>query len=306
MISKIPMIRKEELIGALPLATEYTEIKIPKRRGGYRTLLVPSPELKKIQGKILRYLRKIFDQGWLGIYGLRSGSYIDHAKTHSGSRFIFFFDLEDAFPSVDVSELRKILINRFIHKRIYALEAREFTDLILQLTTFNQTIPQGAPTSPFLFWLMLNESGLFEKLKLHSSLPRGYKISCYSDGFCISGRKLLRFETKEKIFKCLEEFGFRVNPKKVHQFDCRQGAPLICGIRVDGKGRISLPKKKIRKWRGIIHRASFNTGPEMMKKIEGFIASLRPIYGERLPPQIEKPYLIFEISTKQTRLTNWM
>jgi hypothetical protein len=300
------MISKEELIKALPLAGQYTETKIPKRRGGFRTLLIPSPELKRIQRKILRFLKEIFPVEYENIYGLLSGSYIEHAKCHSDSCWIFSFDLKDAFPSVDISKLRKIIYERirfisFIEEKspLHLLtepEIWELSNLLIQLTTFNQTLPQGAPTSPFLFYLAITQSGLLEKVE--KLLPQKWKISCYIDGFVISGPKPLNLETKEKIFKTIEEFGFRINQKKIYQFDCRQGAPLICGIRVDGKGRISLPKKKIKKWRGIIHRAILETDPFTIEyltgKVEGFISSIRPIYGENLPPQIEKPYQLFQ------------
>jgi hypothetical protein len=304
------MISKEELIKALPLAEQYTEIKIPKRRGGFRTLLIPSPQLKRIQRKILRFLKKIFPVEQEGIFGLLSGSYIEHAKRHSDSRWIFSFDLKDAFPSVDISKLRQIIYGRIqlisvIEKKsplhhLIEPEIWELSNLLIQLTTFNQTLPQGAPSSPFLFYLTITQSGLLEKIQ--KLLPREWKISCYVDGFVISGPKPLNSETKEKIFKTIEEFGFKVNSEKIRQFDCRQGAPLITGIRVDGKGKISLPKKKIRKWRGIIHQAVLETDPcaktDLGLKIEGFIASLRPIYGEKLPPQIEKPYLLFKSQHK--------
>jgi hypothetical protein len=304
------MISKEELIKALPLAGQYTEIKIPKKRGGYRTLLIPSPELKRIQRKILRFFKKIFPVEHEDIFGLLSGSYIEHAKCHSDSRWIFSFDLKDAFPSVDISKLRKIIYGRIqfisvIEKksplhRLIEPEIWELSNLLIQLTTFNQTLPQGAPSSPFLFYLAITQSGLLEKVQ--KLLSREWKISCYVDGFVISGPKPLKLETKEKIFKTIEEFGFKINSEKIRQFDCRQGAPLITGIRLDGKGRISLPKKKVRKWRGIIHRAALETDPcattDLGLKIEGFVASLRPIYGEKLPPQIEKPYLLFKSQHK--------
>ncbi|MBZ9569460.1 RNA-directed DNA polymerase [Patescibacteria group bacterium] len=294
------MLDKKELIKALPLANEYTETRIRKKRGGFRTLFIPSPELEKIQRKILRFFKKIWRTHYGSIHGLRSGSYVRHAKSHSGSRFIFVFDLENAFPSVNISKLKNILRKKISDQTkitdYFKEEPLTLLDLIIKLVTFRQVLPQGAPTSPFLFYLAITESGLFRKLWI--ICPRGYNITCYVDNFVISGPGPLKSEIQEKIFQCLEEFGFKVNPKKIRQFDCRNGAPLITGIRVDGKGRISLPKKTIRKWRGIIHRTALETNSfareYLTRKIEGFIASLKPIYGNELPPQIKKPYLAFK------------
>lgn len=51
---------------------------------------------------------------------------------------------------------------------------------------------------------------------------------------------------------------------------------------------IRLPKKQIKKIRGLIHKARFN--PELRPQIDGWIANLKPIYGNQLPRQIAVPY----------------
>jgi len=292
------LISKSELEKALPFAKDYTEIKIPKRSGGSRTLLIPSPELKKVQRRILKFLKKVFPTHYGYINGLYSGSYVEHAKRHSNSRFIFVFDLKDAFTSINASKVSTILFKEFINQGIYPSESTEIAELITQLTTFKGTLPQGAPTSPFLFLLAITQTRLFNEL--FRICPPRFTISCYVDNFVISGPKPLPDKTKQKIFECIENFGFKVNTRKTRQFDCQQGAPLITGVRVNGTQRISLPKKKIRKWRGIIHRATLEKKilikKELIQRIQGFIASLKPIYGENLPPQIAKPYAKFKNS----------
>ena len=320
------MIEKEELAKALPLADNYKVIKIPKKKGRQRIISIPSPELKKIQRKILRYLK--FCQPWVGssyIFGLYKGSYVDHARKHANSRWVFQFDLKDAFSSVKKDIVKRVLHNEiywdicFRHPQKYAkwfgldpespyildfIErsdkserlADELTELILPLTTFKGTLPQGAPTSPILFYLALTSSGIIHEL---SEIYRQKCIvSCYVDGFAVSGFRISS-ETEKKILECVEKTGFRVNANKTHNSDCRQAAHLIAGIRVDGlNGNISLPKKHIRKWRGIIHRATYETDPiarkKLEKRIKGFIDSLKPIYGENLPPQIKEPYMALQ------------
>lgn len=183
-------------------------------------------------------------------------------------------------------------------------KTEEFICLIAELTTYKEMLPQGAPTSPFLFHLVIEESGLTTKL-FHAAQPM--KISCYVDGFVISGSHPPSAKTKEAIFKCVENAGFEANFKKTRQFDCRQGAPLIVGLRVNGtEKKVSLPKKTIRKWRGIIYRAAITTDPcektDLFLKIRGLIASLKPIYPEKLPPQIAKPYRLLLQSIEKQQL----
>jgi len=285
----------EELERALPLGNQYRKVKIPKKGGGWREIFIPAPELKKVQRKILRYLRKIWKvQIWkAGVYGLSpGGSYTLHAKCHADSRYHFKFDLKDAFPSVNVAKLREILYQAILGESGDEKIAQKRSELIIKLTTFEGKLPQGAPTSPFLFYMMLTApEGLFWRLERICSR---WRISCYVDGFVVSGPTPIPVDIQEKMFKIVEECGFSINPKKTRFQDCRQGAVMITGIRVDGKGRIFLPKKTIRHWRGIIGRARFDSNPELQKKIEGFIAFLKSIYQDKLPPQIEKPYLLFK------------
>ena len=308
------MISKEELKEALPFANQYTGIRIPKKKGGFRKLLIPSIELKEVQREILRFLKGTLKYDYPSVFGLCSGSCVDHAKKHSNSRFVVTFDLKDAFPSTDIAIVRKILVAQL--RKIYPLEAFELTKLIIQLTTYENSLPQGAPTSPFLFWLFITKSGLFKELS--SIRPSGWEISCYYDNFVISGPRPLKPEIRKEIFKCVEKFGFKVNSRKIRQFDCRQGAALICGIRIDGRGRISFPKRKVRKWRGIIHQVSIETNSFVREwltiKINGLISYLKSIYGEELPPQIAKPYQRYKKAletaknkqpTGQTSLDRW-
>jgi RNA-directed DNA polymerase len=296
-------INKSELERILPLTQKYQEIKISKRKGGFRKISIPPAELKKVQRKILKFLQRLLHYIHCGIFGMFSGSYVEHAIYHSDSRFIFQFDIQDAFPSVKVDELEEILkkilqrndwmIPKIIKKKLP--EAEELARLIIKLTTFNNILPQGAPTSPILFEIYIREKRLLERIT--ENFPN-LKASCYIDGVVVSSKRWISPETRKEIIKMVEETGFKVNREKIWFRDCRQGNPLITGISVDGKGRICLPKKKIRRWRGIIHRAAFNPTPELINKIEGFVASLKPIYGEKLPPQIAKPYLLFQQKIK--------
>ena len=285
---------------ALSLIRDYQEIRIPKKKGGYRTISIPPEKLKKTQREILRFLRRMFGTWHLQIHGLYRGSYVEHAKIHSQSRFIFQFDIKDAFPSVNVFKLKQVLRREILWENIVnnENEAEELAFLLINLTTFNETLPQGAPTSPFLFYIYIMEMDLIGQLYRCCPLGQRMEISCYVDGLVVSGQKPIPPDIRERMIKTVEKEGLMVNEKKIWHKDCRNGNIMITGLSIDGKGRISLPKKKIRKWRGIIHRAALETDPcaktDLGLKIEGFIASLKPIYGEKLPPQIEKPYQTFK------------
>jgi hypothetical protein len=198
--------------------------------------------------------------------------------------------------------------------------AQGLTDLIMALTTFRGILPQGTPTAPFLFYLALAEGDLFAELKslFPIMLPESqdryqFRVSAYIDNFVISAQKPIPPRNQEELFKTVEKFGFKINLRKIRQQGMIFGAPLITGLRVTndkGEGKVVLPKRKIRQWRGLIHRAIFE--PDLRPKVNGLIASLKPIYGTRriidgnyftmhgkfpqepvLPSQLKKPYQKF-------------
>lgn len=285
--------------GGRVIKIEYQEIRIPKKKGGYRTVYIPSAELKKIQRKILRWLKKIALPKdpflFFSLNGLFWGSFIEHAKIHSNSRWIFKIDIKDAFASVKEPDIEKIfldLLSQIIPSKYQQLIEKEL-DFLMKATTFKGKLPEGAPTSPFLFGLVLVRKRILTKI--HNICNPNWMVSCYVDNIVISGNKKIPSEIRKKIIEIIEEAGFQINKEKTRLFDCRQGAVMITGLRVDGTGRIFLPKKKVRKWRGMIHRAVFEKNEDLIKKVEGFRAFLKPLIlnGYVPPKQIEKPLALF-------------
>lgn len=316
---------KAKVKNALDSKKDYKEIKIRKRKGGYRTIHIPPKPLMEIQKKILNeVLKKIWSKHDYEFYGIQKRtSYIEHAIRHQEARAVFQLDLKNAFSSIDILVLKKILFKEFLSvAKIFLLyqentsqlylpfegqsvkeAAQKSTDLILDLTTFRNILPQGAPTSPFLFYITLRESNLIGKLLSHirsivSADKYRFELSVYIDNFVLSAKKPIPIKLQENMIEIIERHGFPVNQRKTRYQETRHGAPLICGLRIlnkDNKRKIGLSKRKIREWRGKIHRAIYE--PELRKKIEGFIASLRPIYGiysGQLPSQIEKPYALLK------------
>ena len=366
VLGKILKLNEEEIINALSLTKDYKIVKVPKKRGGYRTLYIPPEPLKKIQKRILKYLlyRMFFKE--YGIY--REISSLRHAKEHRYSKWVFQFDLKDAFSSINVSHIKEILQNEFLtelndfeislkdlekakkdlekakeqndeaeisfmkdflnrrekeirasifspifYSREWVLPQKEaiaqgLADLVLELTTYQGILPQGTPTAPFLFYLTLVKGGLIEKLNsvcrpsslesesqdpsLSESQDRyKFHLSVYVDNFVISAQKPIPSQIQKEIFKIIEKFGLEINPKKNRHERISHG-PIITGLRILPEGKVVLPKRKVRKIRGLIHRAIFD--PSLRPKVQGIMASLRPIYGTNLPSQIEKPYKLFQ------------
>lgn len=301
-----------EVIAALEAKKNYRKKIIPKKNGGQRILYIPPDALLKVQKKIkwflenkceLIYYRDGFREKYCGrgfaagVCGFAIHGCVHYLKKHLFADWFLKFDLVDAFYSVDIGYVREILLAGYI--------CPETVDLILELTTYKGLFPQGAPSSPILFWLSLTQhpegrkKSLWRTLK--SILPYEWEISCYIDGFVVSGYRPIPPSIKAQLLGAVEKFGFKAH--KISHRHKKHGSPLICGLSISAKEwqwpeDVVLPKKTIRKWRGIIGRARFDDS--LLPKVKGFIAYLRSVYGPswdgKWPPQITKP--LSKISSK--------
>jgi len=162
----------------LSLKNQYTLIQRPKRDGGVRIIHAPSDDLKKVQRIILTFLNKLFleNQNHF-IFGLtkKSGSTVDHGNTHSRSLVTYQWDLESAFPSTSVKRVSQALLNQLTkviqESPLYPLkpekvcsQIKKLVDLIVLLCTHHGFLNQGPPTSPFLFYLVLRDKKIIEKI----------------------------------------------------------------------------------------------------------------------------------------------
>lgn len=87
----------------------YRTIQIPKRRGGFRDIYLPSPEIKAFQHFICeRYLSKLPISDYA--IGYRKGkSIIDNVKPHIGNKSFLMLDIKDFFESISTDHFREIL-----------------------------------------------------------------------------------------------------------------------------------------------------------------------------------------------------
>jgi len=115
---------------------------IPKRRGGQRVLLIPDPELKKLQRRILgRLLRRL--RAHPAAHGFERGrSIVTNARPHVGRRVVIKLDIVDFFPATTAAR-----IDAYFRRIGWDAAAAA---LLTRLTTHEGGLPQGAPTSPRL------------------------------------------------------------------------------------------------------------------------------------------------------------
>lgn len=302
------------LIGEKPAAlgraarATYRKRQVKKRSSGYRTIYVPPPELKRIQRSILKYFLPRFAKlNWLFPEGIKKGSsYLRHAEAHKDAKWLLKLDLKDAFPSTPIGLIRQRLVDKLIFSdptrimfdfnRVASGEYYEkfcaaIADLVLELTTCDGILPQGAPTSPWLFALVASD--MLDSIWM--SVPAEWRVTMYVDNIVISGPKPIRADTEGEINSIVEFYGFCLNSQKRSQTRTSSGC-RITGLSIVAKkegvsdGKVVIPKKVRRRMRAVFHQA--RSDPNLLKRAQGFIAYATSIYGhpDFFPGDIGRPY----------------
>jgi len=104
-----------------------------------RIIRPPKDELKKIQGRIKDRILAQIELPDCIHGGVKKRSNITNAKPHQGKKYQFTTDLKDFYPSISA----KKVYDTFISLKF----STHFAHWLTKLTTWKNSVPQGAPTS---------------------------------------------------------------------------------------------------------------------------------------------------------------
>jgi len=181
----------------------YRSHRIRKENGKLRILHVPQGQLKLLQQKINRHILATVEPLKCAHGGVKGRSVITNAQRHVGKPLVFSVDVKDFSPSVSPQTVRAIF------------EALGFmgeaANLLVQATTWDGQLPQGAPTSSGIANLAMTRVDV----RLEGLAARhGFDYTRYVDDLTFSGpERLKRF--RGLIQRIVEEEGFGVNPDKI-------------------------------------------------------------------------------------------
>lgn len=207
----------------------YRIIQIQKIDGGTRTLNVPQDRLKSLQDGIRRRLLDRVKQLECVHGGVRGRSVITNSMPHLHKDVVFKLDIKDFFPTVGPRAVNSIF-------RVLGF-GPEASQVLVEATTLDGQLPQGAPTSVALANLAMYrvDRRLLRLARLH-----GFDYTRFVDDLTLSGTsRLLGF--RRLICRIVEEDGFTVNPKKL-QTMLAGSRQIVTGIVVNDKP--NLPKEQ--------------------------------------------------------------
>ena len=186
-----------------------------KKNGDLRPTSNARPPLKKIHRKIVDTIfRRVYYPTYLmgGIPSDQAAGCIRHyeenARKHSGKAIVIGADIKTFYPSIPISNVRRIWSSLFGF-------SPEVTDLLTELVTYKGEVPQGWAPSSYLANLALWD---VEPAVVDWFENRGWTYTRWIDDITISNRNFAGPRGKKvaiaKIYGMLLSRSFRPNRKK--------------------------------------------------------------------------------------------
>lgn len=264
------------LVRIIALNTQYRCVQVPKRGGGTRTLCLPPDELKSVQRKLLDLSLGLLPT-FRCVHGGRKGrGHVSHAFAHLKAKCALVLDVADAFGSATPERVRQAL-------QEYDLYSAECIEVIIQLTMYCGSLPQGAPTSNAL-WSAVCRNLDYQLIAFAEEHELVY--TRYVDEFVFSSKQPeIRALTCRDIVRIIEHEGFRLRADKTHYQRVCDGELEITGLKIRApfsrQNRYSGPpihlaKHTIEALRAFLHRALHD--PTITRaEVEGRLGVIRQI-----------------------------
>ncbi|MFB9860170.1 retron St85 family RNA-directed DNA polymerase [Salinicoccus siamensis] len=211
-----------------------TTFSIPKKRNGKREISKPSPVLMHCQRWILDNILYKLKAHHKAKGFKKNISIVDNAKEHINKEYVLNIDIKDFFKNINN---KKVFI---LFKSIGYSEKVSLT--LSNLCTFNNYLPQGAPTSPHISNLILIK--LDNRIEAYAQ-KNNLTYTRYADDITLSGSKEV-YKSIKVISEILNDEGFEIKKEKtrVQPYYSRQE---VTGLVVNDK--VSVPKEYIKQLR---------------------------------------------------------
>ena len=208
----------------------YRDFEVAKKNGSKRLISEPLPSLKEIQIWILRnILYKIPSSAFAKAYR-PTVTLLENLRFHKNQPKVFTLDLENFFPSIRVEAVE----NEFLKLGYSKIVSK----LLSKLCTRNGTLPQGAPTSPYLSNLVFKEAdaAIATYCKEHK-----IRYTRYADDMNFSG-DFDENELLQKVTETVEKMGLQINAKKTKLMTTGM-RQTVTGVVVNEKPQVVFYKR---------------------------------------------------------------
>jgi len=230
----------------------YLSFQIPKKSGGTRSILAPIQPLKSIQRRLAEAMLATHKPRLSARGYLRGHSILTNAAPHSRRRLVLNVDLQDFFLSITSGRVYGALV-----ANPYNLPS-SVARIITKLCCFNDSLPQGAPTSPIISnmicWRLDRDLERLAK-RFRCTYTRyaddltfsGNAASFHSDMIHSAGGKWV---VGQHLEQSIRSNGFSVNPQKT-RLAPKNTRQQVTGLVVNSHPNVD--RRFVRQIRAMLH-----------------------------------------------------
>lgn len=204
----------------------------------------PSKELKKYQQFLNFFIFDLIKVNKDVVFSYRKGvSAYDAIYPHKDSKYILSTDIQSFFLHISSDDIKQLILENKKNFLILEEDIEKYIDLIVNLVSYNNILPIGAPTSP-----KISNGYLFDFDNKLNEYCRGKDIiyTRYSDDFIFSSRNRENFieliETIKDILLSLGHDTLKLNNNKT-RFQQKGSKIVLLGLVITPNGVITVDKQ---------------------------------------------------------------
>ena len=212
------------------IAFGYRRYKVFKN-GKFRYIEQPNDKLKTISQKLLKFLQNNLDCPPYCMAGFKGQNNIKNALRHKNKREVITMDIAHYFPSTKAKYIRQFFEDTF--------EANEeVLELLVKLTTYNDYLPTGAPTSSLLSCFTHKEifDQIYTKMKACET-----DMTTFVDDITLSTNKHIGNWVISYINNLLKSHRLHLKKSKIKRFGYKYA--VVTGVYIAQDGTLSTPFK---------------------------------------------------------------
>lgn len=292
------------LLGEVPgFRTFWKEIVNPLAGTRKRRLLHdPNEAMRIIHSRIISALRAIKLHMPYATACRRGDSPLKNVERHRGNRYFILLDLADAFSSVRLKTLARVLCSVDLELEGYEEEVESFLSRNVTSPIVGG-VAQGAPASPDLF-------NIYCALLIDYTIgilceSHGYTYTRYLDDITISGRKPIKIEFRREVRRIIKAAGFQVKDRKAKVRQLKHGnSVIITGVALASTGEVFIPRSYAKYVEELLLRGA-QGNLSLLPKINGAMGIFLSITNRSHRSEQEKKILNLHRALKRRIRGRW-
>lgn len=229
---------------------KYSSFDMRKKSGGVRKIEVPQKGLAIIQKRLAALLSEFlaFKPCVKGF--IKGESICSNASAHKKSKWVLNIDIQDFFGSINFGRVRATFMAKPFEM------SNEVATVVAQICTFENHLPQGAPTSPVVANII---ASMLDNKILRLAQKHRLKYTRYADDITLSSPRKFPGEIAtavegrtilgEELKTVFEKARFVINPNKT-RLQAANSRQEVTGLIVNKK--LNVPKEYKHKLRTAI------------------------------------------------------